>query len=588
MSHRRAPRRSPHGTKAVTESAPPRRGSSRESLRRAVGSRLGLIAICVAMGGTLVSVERSTSPTLDEHFHLMRGLAWWWADDTRLNYPHPPLGQLVATAPVALLAERVPIRSYGGYAKADLRRATMRYLGDYELTRSHLTGARLGMIALAILLAIYLYEWIRRRYGPRLALMTTLLYAASPILMAHAGLMTTDFPIAFVTLVAVLQLHDYLLSRSWWRLLGLALSAGALISVKLSGILIALLLVPPAIGFAVLGRGRFDDLPPRSRAGILGRDLVVTGLIALLTVNAAYQFDHTGLTRSEIVEYGRARHLKPKIAENGFVASAVPDGIPIPLPFTYLYCLEKLRKHTKSGHSSYFLGAPVRKGVSGYFPLMLAIKLPTGVVLLLLAGLGLALRRRLRGLPLDVWLHGYVVVAFLLLTLNSRINIGVRHALPIVPSLLTLAGRGANALWGTGRVGRLVASACIASVLVGAFVAHPRYIGDFNWLVGGRSVGHQVSVVGEDWGQDLDELAAWQKAENAPLSYYHWFKVPRLELEYLGADFEVLKCGKEAPPGHWVALHLSDWVRKNRCVKPYFEREPELVLNDHILLFKPE
>jgi hypothetical protein len=588
-----------HRAKAAAELVPflqhlgrstsdPQAAPLRLSLGRSLSTRLGLIVICLAMAATLLSAERATSPTVDEPFHLVRGLAWWWADDTRLNYPHPPLGQLVAAAPVALWNERVPIEKIRGYERADLRSTTMRYLNNYELTRSHLTAARRTMIVLALLLAVYLYEWIRRRYGPRLALMTTLLYAASPVLMAHAGLMTTDFPVALATIVAILQLHDYLLRRSWWRLLGLALAVGALVTAKLSGILISLLLVPPAVVFAAAGRGRFAGLRPRRRALILGRDMALAMMMALFTINAVYQFDHTGLTVAEIVEYGPSNKLTPKIGERGFVARVLPDRVPIPLPFTYLYAIDALRRHNERGHSSYLLGKEVRRGTPGYFPLMLAIKLPTGVLILMLAGLGLALRRRLRGLPLDVWLNAYFVSAYLILTLNFQINIGVRHAVLIVPSLIMLAARAANALWSSGRAGQLVASGCIVSVILGALIAHPRYIGDFNWLVGGRRGGHRVSAVGEDWGQDLNELADWQKRENAPLSYYHWFKVPRLELEYLGADFEVLNCGKKAPPGHWVAVHLSDWVRENRCVKQYVKREPDLVLNDHILLFSPE
>ena len=41
--------------------------------RESVSSRLALIAICLGMLGVLVTAERATSPTTDEHLHLTRG-----------------------------------------------------------------------------------------------------------------------------------------------------------------------------------------------------------------------------------------------------------------------------------------------------------------------------------------------------------------------------------------------------------------------------------------------------------------------------------------------------------------------------------
>jgi hypothetical protein len=555
---------------------------------QALYARLGLILICLAMGGTLVAAERATSPTTDEHLHLMRGVAWWWADDTRLNWPHPPLGQLVAAAPVALLSDRIPIEALDGYDVADKRRASLHYFETYEVARGHLSTARQTMIALALLLAIYLYEWMRRRYGARVALMTTVLYAANPVLLAHAGLMTTDFPVTFVTLIALLQLHDYLLRHSWWRLLGLVVAVGALLITKLSGIAVAVILLPPAIFFAATGRGRFSGLSRRGRAWMLSRDVALTMLVGLLAVNAAYRFHDTGLTTQEIVEHQLPPNsLKKEITEQDFVLRFWPDSIPMPVPFTYVYSVQFLKEQNGRGHAGYFLGKRRPKGMPGYLAILLGAKLPIGMIVLVVAGLGLALSRRLRGLPLDVWLHGYFVLAYLALSFDSQINIGVRHALLIVPSLAILAGHGANALWQLGRARRFAAVGCLASVVIATLVAYPRFVGDFNWLVGGRSGGHWVSVIGEDWGQDVNELAKWQNQREVPVSYFTRNELRYSELEHHGAEVHRFQCYFKPPEDHWVAFHVTPRVRENRCLVPYAGREPDLVLNDHILLFRP-
>jgi hypothetical protein len=540
------------------------------------------------MVATLASAEGVTSPTTDEHLHLVRGVAWWLAPDTRLSWPHPPLGHIVAAAPAALLYDGVPIEEFRGYDRANMMAAASAYFKTFEEARFHLRTARWVMIALALLLAVYLYEWMRRRYGLQLALMATLLYAADPVLLAHAGLMTTDFPITFVTLFSLLQLHDYLLSRSWWPLMGFLLAVGGLVTAKLTGVLIALLLLLPAISFAIAGCGRFADLTPRLRALVLGRDVILAMMVACLSINAVYRFDDTGLTVAEISEHQAppGRYVK-NLNEESLLLRTFPKGLPVPLPYTYLYSLEFVRAHNEKGHPSYFRGRERSSGTRGYFPMMLAAKLPTGMILLLIAGLVVAFRRRFRGLSLDVWLHGYFAIAFLALTFNAHLNIGVRHALPVVPSLAILAAHAANALWKAGRAQRLLAIACLVSVVAGTLLAHPRYIGDFNWFVGGRSGGHRLSVIGEDWGQDMNELARWQKREQVPVSYYHWQRLRYRELEHLGATVKPLRCRSKAPPDHWVAFHVSEKVRHNRCVRDYAEREPDVVLNDHILLYRP-
>lgn len=551
-------------------------------------SRLPLIAIVLAMMLALVSTERRTSPTTDEHLHLVRGVAWWLAPDTRLSWPHPPLGHILTSAPAALLYDGPPIEELRGYDRAHMSRVSIAYFADYEQARFHLRTARWVMIALALLMAAYLYEWMRRRYGPRLAFFATLLYAADPVLLAHAGLMTTDLPVTLVTLFSLLQLHDYLLSRSRRSTASLLISIGGLVTAKLTGVLIALVLLGPAIVFAIAGRGRFADLGSARRALLLCRDAALAVLVAILSINAVYQFYDTGLSVSEIIDHRvPPGEFVKQLHEDDLTLRAFPPAVPVPVPYTYIYSLEFVKAHNEHGHPSYFNGEKRNKGTPGYFPLLLGLKLPTGMLALLLLGVSLATKRRFRNLPLDVWLHAYFVLAYIALTFNSQINIGVRHALPVVPSLAILAAHSANALWEAGRAQRALAAACLVSVVVGTLLSHPRHIGDFNWLAGGRSGGHRVSVVGEDWGQDMNELADWQKAEQVPISYYDWYPLRIPELRHLGADVDRLNCRSSAPEGHWVAFHVSEQLRRSRCVRPYLSREPDVVLNDHIVLYRP-
>ncbi len=558
------------------------------TVAQGIRSRLALFLIAAATLTALLLAERATTLTTDEPLHLTRGVAWWQAPDTRLSWPHPPLAHIVTGAPAALVRTGPPIEQLRGYSNANMPRASMAYFQSYDQARHELRVARWMMIALTLLMTVYLYEWTRRRYGPRLAWMVTLLFVANPVLLAHAKLVTTDVPVALVTLFSVLQLHDYLLSRSRLALLGLMVGVAGLVTVKLTGALIAFILLLPAVLFAIAGRGRFSGAGPKRRFLLLARDVLLTAMVALFAINAVYRFDDTGLTVAEISEHpAPPGKMLRELDEKSPLLRMVPSWMPIPVPYTYLFSLEYVRSHNRKGHSSYFRGKQRSSGTPGYFPIMLGAKLPAGMLLLLVAGVVLAAKRRLVGVPFNVWLHAYVASAYLLLTFNAHINIGVRHALPAVPSLAFLAAHAANALWAAGHVQRAFAAVCLVSVVAGTLLAHPRYIGDFNWFVGGRTGGHRLSVVGEDWGQDLNELAHWQEQNGVPISYYHWQSLRYQELEYLGAEVRRWKCSGEAPDDHWLALHLSERLRSGRCIEQFEGREPDVVLNDHILLYSP-
>ena len=55
--------------------------------RRTVSWRHDALAalMLIAMVGLLWWRADEIGPTVDEPFHLVRGLAWWWADSTRLS-----------------------------------------------------------------------------------------------------------------------------------------------------------------------------------------------------------------------------------------------------------------------------------------------------------------------------------------------------------------------------------------------------------------------------------------------------------------------------------------------------------------------
>src|SRR6185295_15811605 len=67
---------------------------------------------------------------------------------------------------------------------------------------------RLPVVALSLLTALVCFAWARQRFGDAAGLTALALYAASPLVLAHAGLVTTDVG-ATLGVVATMWL--------WWR-----------------------------------------------------------------------------------------------------------------------------------------------------------------------------------------------------------------------------------------------------------------------------------------------------------------------------------------------------------------------------------
>lgn len=154
----------------------------------------------------------------------------------------------------------------------------------------------------------------------------------------------------------------------------------------------------------------------------------------------------------------------------------------------YLEGLQIMLRHQNSGHPSFLLGTLREHGVWYYFPIVFAVKTPLAALLLLLF-----LRR-----PNRDWLVLLIpLAAYWGLCLNSGINIGLRHLLPVYPFTYALIGAGV-AHWR-----KPVLLLCAAVALESALI-FPHDLSFFNIAAGGPANGMNILVDSNlDWGQDL-------------------------------------------------------------------------------------
>jgi hypothetical protein len=158
------------------------------------------------------------------------------------------------------------------------------------------------------------------------------------------------------------------------------------------------------------------------------------------------------------------------------------------------------------------------------------VKTPPGTILIVAASLAALLLGRRRSARDELFLYLPVLVT-LAITCLWKVNIGLRHILPIYPFLYLGAGRllmtdGTAAAHAPGTAHRLRRAALPAAALligwnaVEALRIAPYHLAYFNALAGGPANGHKYLLDSNlDWGQAAKALRQFQESERLPALY---------------------------------------------------------------------
>jgi hypothetical protein len=489
-----------------------------------------LVAACLAVGAArIVSTYLVFNQTWDEPAHVAAGMEW--LDRGRYAYEplHPPLARVMAAVGPRLAG----IRS-AGHENVWLEGNSILHAGGaYD---RNLALARLGVLPFFVLATLVLAAWARRIGGAAQAVTAVLLFTTLPPVLAHAGIASTDMAVTATIALAVYCLMLWLERPTRGRSLALGVALALALLSKLS----ALLFLPAAIVAVLLCRRgeRTGD-----ETGSRRTRLRLTFAALVLTVWAGYRFTVGPLTIPQAA---------PPTAESATPSALDRIARAMVLPAPALFeGLGQLAVKNREGHKSYLLGEVRTTGWWHFFPVALAVKSP--LPFLLLTGIGLAVAwRGYSGSERRRQLEpAAIALAILLVCLPSRINIGVRHVLPMYPFLAIVAGLGVAGLWRAQRarpVARSLAVLLVVWQLTASAAVHPDYLAYFNELAGRHP--ERILVDSDlDDGQDLKRLADTLRARS----------VPEVWLAYAGSA-TVAEHG--LPPVRWLEPHrpVTGWV----------------------------
>ena len=435
------------------------------------------------------------SPTVDEFAHLPAG--YWTLETGRFElFPlNPPLIKVLSALPLLALDPAIdtasPVENTGWFPWMFGTRFMEMNRPAYD--RIFLLG-RLPVIALGMLLGWVAFLWACELYGAEAGLVALFLLAFCPSLIAHAHLATTDVGFAAFTVLALWTFHRFVQRPTPARLLICGIALGLAQLSKMS----ALLLYPIFILLGVISLIR-SPLPRRWIRG--GGALAAIFLISLLVLDAGYLFQGVGTPLGDYRFESKALTA---------AASALPAGLPVPLPSAYLQGLDALQLINDTGEfPEYLFGRWSREGSPAYYLISLVFKTPLP---LLLAFLAAPFARRKDAPPGEVflWLPALALLGWF--SFFSSVHYGIRYILPVVPLLTIWSARLVPWLRERGRLLRTTGAALLAVYPLSALLATPDTIAYFNLLAGGR--GDEILLDSNlDWGQGLKRVRAYMDRE---------------------------------------------------------------------------
>ncbi len=214
------------------------------------------------------------------------------------------------------------------------------------------------------------------------------------------------------------------------------------------------------------------------------------------------------------------------------------------IPRFYIKGLVMVFVHAGGGHSSFLLGQVSNTGWWYYFPVLLLAKLPLATIGLIILGILTIWRKhKLNMLTTALAASG---VIFLIFSMSSKANLGIRHVLPVMIILIILAG----AVVGASSRIKSVILALIIILVISSWRAFPYPMSYINMLFGGSSKTYQIATDSNlDWGQDLHRIKNYVSKNkiNKPYIEYTW--AGQAALDYYGFDYRPFSLPSEVNDG---------------------------------------
>ncbi len=393
-----------------------------------------------------VESNKLKSITFDEPIHILSGINYF-SEKIAINLEHPPLAKLWTGIPSFFIdSENTWVR-----------------------IQKMLFYSRLQVTLIALLLGVSVFLFSKKLWGTKPAIISLFLFSFSPNIIAHSRLVTNDLICITLGFISVYFLYLAIHKKPIFYVFSMiffALSANT----RFSGFIYIL----PIIILLILNKKQISKQRIRTinlnwfklLLGFLITTILITNIVYFIAFN---EFSFT------------------------FVPKKLIEGLII--GFT----------HLKKGHPSFFLGKFSKNGNYLFFLIAFLIKTPITTIILFLTSVKIMIEKK--EYSENYFLLLPIFLIFIIISLGSKINIGLRHVLGIYPFLFVFSGNSINYFLNNTNLKKILFGILILWYLLTAILIFPHHLEYFNELIGGPNNGYKYLIDSNlDWGQDKKYL----------------------------------------------------------------------------------
>jgi hypothetical protein len=185
-------------------------------------------------------------------------------------------------------------------------------------------------------------------------------------------------------------------------------------------------------------------------------------------------------------------------------------------------------------------------------------------------------------------------VLLLAATMGSRMNIGMRHALPLLPLACILVAQGVSLAWQRGaRPLRALVAVCLVALVASSLRAYPYFLSYLSEYAAGRPLHETLVDSNTDWGHGLVALRQYMDAhgiDRVALGYFGTAVPQGYGIKYvpMPSYFQLGGAAGEGPPPRYAVVSATLLAGSYLAGDPYARlrrEEPVAVVGGSLYVF---
>lgn len=492
-------------------------------------------ALLIIMFILAITSIKDDTFTFDETAHIGAGFSYLTQKDYRLNPEHPPLVKDLAAFPLLFLNLNFPKDDPSWtqesppawWTQFDFATAFLYKAGNNP--DQIMFWSKLPMILLMIFLGWFLFYFAKKFFDQKTALISLFFFSFSPTILAHGRFVTTDVGAALGAMMATYFWLRFLKTPTKKNIFLAGVIFGVAMLLKFS-----LITLIPFFGFITIIYAWFfaQEKALRNILKYAGKAVLI-GITGVVIIIWPVYFYHT-------LNYPVSQQLRD--TQHYLSTTSIPKPIaninvimvknPITRPLGhYVLGLLLAVNRTGTGNTTFFLGEVSAKSWKSYFPVVYSIKEPLAFHILTIIALFYVAWLIKKPFWQNTWQRTkdwikahfteFILLCFVavywLTSLTAKLNIGVRHLMPVFPFTIILVAYILSLILKTSHLKTKYAffGAFLLWQIISVVSVFPHFLTYFNEIIGGPDKGYLYVVDSNlDWGQNLKRLNEWIETYN--------------------------------------------------------------------------